>query len=148
MRLRPDEVSAECAVHFIEPGADVAGGVEAEAGHGAGGFVGDLFVFLGFEGAGGIDEGAAGFQQCGAAADEGELLGGESHGVFLGEPPADVHAAADDAGVAARGINEDAVEAARGQFGGVFHGVEFERLGVAGAEAFAVGAEAGDAAFP
>ena len=62
----------------------MAGGVEAEAGDGAGGFVGDVFVFLGFEGAGGIDEGAAGFEQCGAAADEGELLwnnGGSKPGV-------------------------------------------------------------------
>ena len=37
---------------------------------------------------------------------------GHANEIFLGKPPADIHAPADDAGVAARGVHEDAVEAA------------------------------------
>ena len=98
MRELFTKAGAECSIYAVGPGADVAFFFEDEAGDLLLGGVADLVVLFGLQGAGGIDEGAARFEQCGAAADEGELLGGHSEEVFVGEPPADVDAAADDAG--------------------------------------------------
>src|SRR5437868_4716067 len=51
--LFADKEGTEGAVDAFDPGTDVAGGFQAEAGEGAFGFGGDVFVFLGLQGAGG-----------------------------------------------------------------------------------------------
>ena len=62
----------------------MARGVQTQAGDGARGFVGDVFVFLGLEGTGEIDERAAAFQKPGAAVLQFATGFGWSPVFFLG----------------------------------------------------------------
>lgn len=59
----------------------------------------DLLVFLRLDGAGAVDNDAAGFHHLQGAAEEGKLMIGHAEEVFLREAPADVDAAAEDAGI-------------------------------------------------
>lgn len=85
-------------------------------------------VFLGLDGAGGVDESAAGGEEGGAGLED---LGLEVDGAAeagRGPGPAGVGAAAKDAGVGAGDVEEDAVEGAAGEVlrgeGGKFDAVE------------------------
>ena len=72
-------------------------------------------VFLGFDGAGGVDKSAAGGEEGGAGFEDlGLEVGGAAEAG--GSPgPAGVWAAAKDAGVGAGDVEEDAVEGAAGE---------------------------------
>ena len=60
--LRAGELRGERPVHAVGEGEGAAAFEEAEGGDGGEGLLDEAVVFLGLEGTGGIDEGAAGFQ--------------------------------------------------------------------------------------
>lgn len=113
-------------------------------------------VFLGFDGAGGVDESAAGGEEGGAGFEDLGLEVGGAAEAGRGPGPAGVGAAAEDAGVGAGNVEEDAVEGAagevlsgeRGEFDaveetataeGVAEGLGAVGVGLVGDEAGAVG---------
>ena len=63
-----------------------------------------------------------------SAADQRELLRGHADEILLGEPPAHIDAPAEHAGIAARRIDEDAVEARGRERFARLHAVVDERL--------------------
>lgn len=69
-----------------------------------------LLVFFWFHGARAVDEGASWFEQRDGTSHEGGLLERHANEVFLCEAPTDIHAAAQDPGIGARDIEEDAVK--------------------------------------
>lgn len=72
-------------------------------------------VFLGFDGAGGVDKSAAGGEEGGAGFEDLGLEVGGAAEAGRGPSPAGVGAAAEDAGVGAGNVEEDAVEGAAGE---------------------------------
>lgn len=72
-------------------------------------------VFLGFDGAGGVDKFAAGGEEEGAGFEDLGLEVGGAAEAGRGPGPAGVGAAAKDAGVGAGDVEEDAVEGAAGE---------------------------------
>lgn len=72
-------------------------------------------VFLGFDGAGGVDKSAAGGEEGGAGFEDLGLEVGGAAEAGRGPGPAGVGAAAKDAGVGAGDVEEDAVEGAAGE---------------------------------
>ena len=67
-------------------------------------------VFLGFEAARGIKEGAAGLKQGDRAFQDGVLKYGELGEARFREAPRDVRASADDAGIRAGDVRENEIE--------------------------------------
>jgi hypothetical protein len=141
------DAGGEGTVGVITEGEGGAGLDEAEFGV-VGEEVLDLFlVFGGFDGAGGVDDAAAGFE-----ADDGVFedlaLGGDECGDVGGlEAPAEVDAAAHDAGVGAWDIEEDAVEGSVPCGGGGVVPIVDGDFGGAGVEALEVFAKAREAFF-
>ena len=76
-------------------------------------FVDELLVFLRFEAASAVDECAAGFEQGCGLVQEFELEGTEAGDFFGGDAPAKINAAAHDASVGARCVEENLVEVRR-----------------------------------
>jgi len=103
--LKFDQVGDERAVGGVHEWEEFALGLELEARMGAEEFLNDVFVFFGFQAAGAVDEGAAGLDvRCGLAQ-KVKLGGAQAVDFFGANAPAEVHAAAHDAGVGAGGID-------------------------------------------
>ena len=69
-----------------------------------------VFVLFAFDGAGGIDELAAGFEDAHGVTEKEFLLCGELVDVLPGDPPAYFGVAAKRARAGAGGVDEDAIE--------------------------------------
>jgi hypothetical protein len=78
----------------------------------------EVFVFVGFEAAGGIHDATAGAESGEGRGQELGLGFAAAIDVLVGEAPAGIQAAAENAGIGAGGIDQDTVEGSLG--GGVF----------------------------
>ena len=90
------------------PGAVGFVGVEVGVGLEEGGD--DVFVFVALDGAGRIDEAAAGFQDFGGVVEELFLHNSEVLDVVVFETPANFRVASKRYGAGARGVDEDSIE--------------------------------------
>ena len=84
--------------------------VEVEVGVGREEFLDEILVFFEFEAAGAVENCAGGFETGGGLFEEFELSGSEAGEFGFAEAPAEIDAAAEDAGVRAGRVDEDAVE--------------------------------------
>lgn len=116
-----DEEGGVGSIGLIAPGEGGVRLFEAEVGVLGEEFLDDDFIFVVIEAAGAVDELTAGFEERENGVGEVGLKFLHFSKDFGFEAPADVEAAAHDTGVAAWGVDEDAVEleVAEGWFGGL-----------------------------
>jgi hypothetical protein len=91
-------------------GEEFAFEVEAEVRVGGEEFLDNGLVFFGFEAAGAVENGASGFEAGGGLGEEVELGRGEAGDFGFFNAPAEIDAAAEDAGVGTGGVDEDAIK--------------------------------------
>ena len=100
-----DEASDVGAVDLVAEGEEFAFVVEVEFGMGGEEFLDKGLVFFGFEAAGAVEDRAGGFEAAGGLFEEVELGGGEAWDIGFLEAPAEIDAAAEDAGVGAGSVD-------------------------------------------
>ena len=100
------EAGDEGAVGDFIEGEEFAVGFQFEPGGVGEEFADDGFVFFGFEAAGAVNQCAAGFESGGGFVQKIELGGAEAVKFFGANAPAEVHAAAHDAGVGTGGVDQ------------------------------------------
>ena len=144
-----------CTVDLVAMGNKFAFEIEAEVGLGLKESLDDLLVFFGLDAARAVKNGSAGFEAARGLIEE-FLLGGREAGNFCFlQAPAEVDAAAQDTGIRARRVDQDAIEKAvrcRGTefdfsteaFGVFFHQREALGLDVFGDDGGLIGGELGD----
>lgn len=113
----PPDRCGEGTVHLIVRREAVAEFDGFEAGRGFEDAGDELLVFGGFDAAGAVNEDAAGFEDAEAVFEELRLCLCLRRDVVGMETPADIDAAAHDAGVRAGHVEQDAVEAGLGESG-------------------------------